>query len=177
MCQHSLYQFPELMGICPSCLVVFPGRRRPSPPSDLLCGLHGGSKQQPRRDLMPLCSVCPNAELRVVLWKVRCRIPEGAALAWTALGQRDDRVGRPNEAASRDRKAGLDDAVIAARLIPLFHLFGVCLSSVRHLLSLSLRNVVMQPVPKPQWHDQTNSVQLLMNADKATDAADGGGGG
>lgn len=27
MWQHSLYQFPELIGICPSCLVVFPGRR------------------------------------------------------------------------------------------------------------------------------------------------------
>lgn len=65
--------------------------------------------------------------------------------------------------------------MIPARFIPLFHLFGVCLSSVRHLLSPSLWNVVMQPVLKPQWRDQTNSVQLLMNADKATDAADGGG--
>lgn len=26
---------------------------------------------------------------------------------------------------------------------------------------------------EPQWHDQTNSVQLLMNADKATDETDG----
>lgn len=98
-------------------------------------------------------------------------------MAWTPLGRRDGRVGRPNEAASRERKAGVDDAgmLIPARFIPLFHLFGVCLSSVRHLLSPSLWNVVMQPAPKPQWRDQTNSVQLLMNADKATDAAGGSG--
>lgn len=60
-----------------------------------------------------------------------------------------------------------------------------CFLSDFHLLSVSLflfffRHLLgcVSPFPSEecciaQWHDQTNPVQFLMNADKATDETDG----